>query len=335
MKPGSRSAHCDQEEIPMYINVSCNACGASDCRPLARLQSEVDGNEYQAVKCKQCGLVFAFPIPELAFRELSELYGMDYTESLHALEEDEEDRHTLYQATSRQMEMIESLIPKGRALNVGAMGSGSKVLLDRGWELNVVEVSEYAAETARQKWGMDVTVSRIEDVDYPAGYFDFIKLSHVIEHLADPGAVLQRLNAFMKDDGLVLIDTNNASGLKTRIEISVRRLLGERLAAYLVRKLTGKNLHKRYGHLTPPVHLYTFTPHSLMLLLERTGFRVIKLIGPPRGDPTWFPITCTNDLSLAERAFLLVDRIGARLGHGEVLVAFARKKAEARPLDAA
>ncbi len=49
----------------MYINVSCNACGASDCRPLARLQSEVDGNEYQAVKCKLCGLVFAFPIPEL------------------------------------------------------------------------------------------------------------------------------------------------------------------------------------------------------------------------------------------------------------------------------
>ena len=319
----------------MYINVSCNACGASDCRPLARLQSEVDGNEYQAVRCKQCGLVFAFPISELTFRELSELYGLDYTESMHALEEDEEDRRALYQATSRQMEMVESLIPKGRALNVGAMGSGSKVLLDRGWELNVVEVSEYAAETARQEWGMDVTVSRIEDVDYPAGYFDFIKLGHVIEHLADPGAVLQRLNTFLKEGGLILVDTDNASGLKTRIEISVRRLLGERLAAYLVGKLTGKNLHKRYGRLTPPIHLYSFTPGSLKLLLERTGFTVIKLMEPSWGDLTWFPITCTNDLSLAERAFLLVDRIGARLGHGEVLVAFARKKAEPRPLDAA
>jgi 2-polyprenyl-3-methyl-5-hydroxy-6-metoxy-1,4-benzoquinol methylase len=204
------------------------------------------------------------------------------------------------------------------------------VILDRGWTLSVVEVSEYAAETARQKWGLDVTVSRIEDIEYPAGYFDFIKLGHVIEHLADPSAVLRKLNTLLRDDGLILIDTDNASGLRTRIEISIRRLLGERLAAYLVRKLTGKNLRKRYGRLTPPIHLYTFSPRSLRLLLERTGFTVVKLIEPAWGDPTWFPITSTNDLTLVERVFLLVDTIGAKLlDHGEVLVVFARKKSQA------
>lgn len=231
---------------------TCNACGASDCRLLAQLKSEVDGNDYQAMRCAQCGLMFAFPIPELTFAKLRELYGMDYTESQRALENHEDDRRALYQATSCQMETVESLIPKGRALNVGAMGSGSKVLLDRGWELSVVEVSEYAAETARQKWGMDVAVSRIEDVDYPAGYFDFIKLGHVIEHLTNPRAVLQRLNTILKDGGLILVDTDNESGLRTRIETGIRSLLGERFAAYLVSKLTGKNLRKRYGRLAPP-----------------------------------------------------------------------------------
>jgi hypothetical protein len=106
--------------------------------------------------------------------------------------------------------------------------------------------------------------------------------------------------------------------------------VGEKRAARLVGKLTGKNLLKRYGRLTPPVHLYTFTPKSLETLLGRCGFRVTELLQPAWGDPVWFPLTSEhgNRFGLVEKAFLLVDRLGAFFGHGEVLVVFARKTGE-------
>jgi 2-polyprenyl-3-methyl-5-hydroxy-6-metoxy-1,4-benzoquinol methylase len=305
-------------------NVSCNVCGEPTYRVLACLRSE-DGHQYQAVKCTGCGLIYANPMPRLTSDELSELYGAEYTESQRDLEDNEQQKRMLYEATARQMEMVETLVNKGRALNVGAVGSASKVLQDRGWQLDVVEVSRYAAETAQGQWGLNVTIGRIEDVDFPPGSFDFVKLGHVIEHLVDPALVLRRLNTFLKNDGLILIDTDNALGVRTISETTIRGWLGERLAGYLVKKLTGKNLHKRYGRLSPPVHLYLFSRHTLTLLLEKSGFRVIKLLEPAHGDSTWFPTTTGDGTSLVEKLFLGVDRVGAMFGAGEVLVAFARK----------
>jgi hypothetical protein len=63
----------------------------------------------------------------------------------------------------------------------------------------------------------------------------------------------------------------------------------------------------------------------LTLLLEKSGFRVIKLLEPAHGDSTWFPTTTGDGTSLVEKLFLGVDRVGAMFGAGEVLVAFARK----------
>jgi len=59
--------------------------------------------------------------------------------------------------------------------------------------------------------------------------------------------------------------------------------------------------------------------------LEKSGFRVIKLLEPAHGDSTWFPVTIGDGTSLVERLFLGIDRIGAKFGAGEVLAAFARK----------
>ena len=108
--------------------------------------------------------------------------------------------------------------------------------------------------------------------------------------------------------------------------IMVRRLLGERLSTQLVKKLTGKNLNKRYGRLTPPEHVYSFTEKSLSRLLQSAGFDILKVYKPAWGDPTWFPMANRQDFSLTERAFFLLDQLGARLGFGDVIVVLARKK---------
>ena len=303
----------------------CNVCRDSNCRTVALLNSEIDAREYRAMKCNTCGLVFAFPIPELSFDSLQNVCGEQYVEEQRQSIANERGNEALRTATSRQMDIVEQYVQKGTALNVGAMGNSIKVLEERGWNLHLVEVSAFAAETARRLWGFNVTVSRIEDFDCPPDTFDFIKLGHVIEHLRDPYLALEKLRGMLRSGGVILIDTDNAHGLKTQIEVGVRKLLGEKIAVYLVKKLMKKNLRKRYGRLTPPEHLYAFSEKSLSKLLDGTGFDVIRVFKPAWGDPTWFPLA-NQKFGFIEKVFVTVDQIGARFGFGEVLAVLARKR---------
>ncbi len=312
--------------MDMQTHLMCNVCGTSDCQIMATLTSDIDQECYQACRCRTCGLVFAYPMPQLSDEELQQLYGDDYTENQRSVSL--ADTHTteiLRTATHRQMEIVERYIPKGKALNVGAMNEAIAILPERGWDLKVVEVSGYAAETARRLWGLDVTVSRIEDFDAPPSSYDFIKLGHVLEHLFDPRKVIEKLATLLRPGGIILIDTDNASGLKTQVEVTSRRLLGEATAGTLVKKLTGKNLHKRYGRLTPPEHVYSFTEKSLIKLLTTSGYEVLETFKPAWGDPTWFPMANMQEFSRLERGFFLIDQVGTRLGAGEVVVVLAQK----------
>lgn len=302
----------------------CNVCQTNNTRMMALLQSEIDNREYHAVKCNLCGLVFAFPIPELSFDALQDVYGADYTEGQREISQ--EIPQALLNATNRQMDIVEKYTRKGIALNVGAMNGAIKVLEERGWQLRIVEVSRYAAETARKQWGFDVTISKIEEFDCESETFDFIKLGHVIEHLADPKVALQKLATTLKPGGIILIDTDNAYGLKTQIEITVRRLLGENLTASLVKKLTKKNLRKRYGRLTPPEHLYNFSEKGLIKLLEDLNFEILEVFKPAWGDPTWFPLIDQSGFSTTEKVSIKLDQFGARFGFGDVVAVLARKR---------
>lgn len=292
---------------------------------MALLQSEIDSQEYKAAKCNRCGLVFAYPIPEFSFDALQGIYGDGYTEGQREISNTQA-LQILRDATNRQLDIVERYVQKGIALNVGAMSGAINVLEQRGWTLRIVEVSSYAADTARKQWGFDVTVSKIEDFDCLPETFDFIKLGHVIEHLADPKLALQKLAILLKPGGAILIDTDNAHGLKTQIEVTIRRLLGERLSAKLVRSLTKKNLRKRYGRLTPPEHLYNFSAQSLTKLLRDTGFEIVEVFKPAWGDPVWFPLTDQKGFSLIEKLFIKLDQLGAKLGFGEVIAVLALKR---------
>jgi 2-polyprenyl-3-methyl-5-hydroxy-6-metoxy-1,4-benzoquinol methylase len=310
----------------MNSEIACIACGSTQCRQVSTILSEQDCQHYCVYRCRVCGLTFVFPMPTLSFEALQGIYGEEYVSEQRQAGDTHEGIEALRRATHRQMDIVERYVGGRTALNIGAMNGAIGVLAERGWNLKIVEVSAHAAETARMRWGFDVTVSRIEDAAFAAATFDFIKMGHVIEHLGDPHAVLAKIAKLLRPGGMILIDTDNGAGLKTQIEVTVRRAIGERVAASLVQKTMGKNLRKRYGRLTPPEHLYTFSEHSLGALLERTGFEIVEVFQPAWGDETWFPLSDTRGLSSVARLFLQIDRVGAKFGHGEVLAILARKQ---------
>jgi SAM-dependent methyltransferase len=294
---------------------------------MATLRSERDEREYDAVRCRRCDLLFAHPIPELGFETLQEVYNGWYADVQREGSGTDAGLQVLRDATARQMELVERHVRPGLALNVGATNRAMDILLSRGWKLRFVEVSEYAAGAARAQWGFEVTVSRFEDYSAEPGSFDFVKFGHVIEHFVDPAGATRHAARLLRPGGVLLVDTDNADGLKTRVELGIRGLLGEELAASVVKRLTHKNLHKRYGRLTPPEHLYTFSERNMSRLLESAGLEVLEVFKPAWGDPTWFPMPDLRRYSAAEKLFFNVDRIGARLGMGDVIAVLARKRA--------
>ena len=305
--------------------IACRICGSTKTRAMAHLQSEVDRQEYEAMKCKSCGVLFAFPTPDLSVEDLRRIYGSDYTEEMMGMSAGDKALEVHRASINRQMDIVERYVPKGTALNVGAMGGAIKVLEERGWKLLLVDVSDVAARTAREQWGLDVTVSRLEDFDPPAGSFDFVRFGHVIEHLVDPKVALHRIARMLRPGGVLQVETDNASGLRTQVEFAVRGLLGEGLSTRLVQAMTKKNLRKRYGRLIPPVHLYSFSQGNLIRLLQETGFEIITVFQPAWGDPTWFPLTDQNTFGPVERAFIRLDQLGARFSLGDVIALLARR----------
>ena len=143
--------------------------------------------------------------------------------------------------------------PGGRALDVGC-GEGATVeaLATLGWDAEGVDFDAAAVVRAVER-GLRVRLGSLEGQHYPAGHFDVIGMTHVLEHVPDPLATLRECARLLRPGGQLVLATPNA------------RSLG----------------HRRFGRdwrgLEPPRHLQVFTPGALRRLAERAGFALATL----------------------------------------------------------
>jgi SAM-dependent methyltransferase len=140
----------------------------------------------------------------------------------------------------------------GKALDVGcAAGFCMQALRELGFEAYGVEVSETIATHAIERLGFDtVHIGTLESAPFAESTFELITMWDVIEHVADPGALLGRARELLKRDGLLVLETQN-------IDSAFARVLG-----------------RRWHHYKHAEHIYHFTPASLRRLLEEAGFTV-------------------------------------------------------------
>ncbi len=255
----------------------CPVCGCKDHRLYLRRVYAIGKEFFDLWQCSDCGLVFTHPPPSLEV--VRGLYGEEYFYSDFSCGirqgnylETEASRVEEYRET---LAMIQEFKKSGRFLEVGcAAGSFLNYTRRAGYDAEGVDISAWAARTAKDQFGLTVHEGRLVEVNLPARSFDVVFLGDLLEHEPDPVVFLQEMRRVLKDDGIAVIKVPvyvNSFYYRLFRRLPWSWTMG-RLDARLLQSL---KVSKDEPHL-PPYHLYEYSPRTLALLLDKTKFRIVR-----------------------------------------------------------
>lgn len=257
---------------------TCVLCGGCDATFLVTGYDRMQAREpdYRYVRCTACGLVALTPTPAPA--DIAEFYPADYQARIagrprnferpinrlavtYLYGVDSVSRPRLLRAafrglSGRILNGIREPYGANRLLDVGC-GSGQLLEVYRtlGWHVCGIEISPDACAACRAQ-GLQVHQGTVFDAPFSGRQFDMILLSHVIEHVPDPVAVLTRVAEFLAPNGKVIVSTPNMRGIGFSIYGSC------------------------WFPLDAPRHLFLFDPDTIRLLAERAGLTVAHVVTP-------------------------------------------------------
>jgi 2-polyprenyl-3-methyl-5-hydroxy-6-metoxy-1,4-benzoquinol methylase len=230
--------------------LKCDLCGSTRLSTVAA--------EARVVACDACGYRFVSPRPSQDEIESSYSEPDFYDGWIKA----ETGRTRLW---SKRLALLRRAGPKARLLDVGAgIGTFLSLARDRfGWEVTGTEVSTSAVRIARERYGLELLVGRIEDLQLPAQSFDLITLWHVLEHVPSPAQTLDLCHHLLASNGLLAIAVPNDDDARSW-------LVGAKA------KLRRKARPPRYETLRPheEVHLSQFKSRVLAKALQARGYRI-------------------------------------------------------------
>ena len=226
---------------------SCTLCGSRSREPLIRK------NSWQVYRCTGCGLGFLDPRPSK--RDIKDLYRKKYFADHYGAElsPDRPEFKKRLGLEDHRLRFLRRFKRKGRILDIGC-GNGYFLAACRneGYEVQGVEISDWAGYYATQQLNLPVEFGDVEDMEFPPRSFDTITMWHFLEHCPDPRRVVSRVKAWLKRDGILVVDVPN---------------------------YVGTDAIKKGGNWDGwdlPCHLYHFTPATLKRLIKTHGFKVIR-----------------------------------------------------------
>lgn len=247
--------------------VVCPVCGGS-FREVCRFP-----NGRTVIACRGCRLRRLWPLP--SEEELRRLYGREeyYTVDLAELHDDlkagYDPEKPIIRLYRRHLDALMAAVPPpARLLEIGcARGVFLDLARQAGYRTAGVEINAYAAAYARERFGLEVVSSDINDYSAPAK-FDVVAAFDVIEHVPDPAGFLRRVAALLRPGGSAIIGTPDSS--------SFLYILAEKLARW-----TGGRWHypllRFFGRGVE--HLSIFNRQNLERLAAACGLETAESYG--------------------------------------------------------
>lgn len=162
---------------------------------------------------------------------------------------------------ARYADWISTFTPAGRCLDVGcATGLFPKMLKDRGYAAEGVELNPATAEWGAKHYGLPIAVGSLEQVSSREGSYDLITLTEVVEHTPNPAEFLVSVNRLLRSEGLALVTFPDITALKSRYY-------------QWLAKLTGREWLWVTCHV--PLHTWEFAYKTAQATFRKAGFRIV------------------------------------------------------------
>jgi ubiquinone/menaquinone biosynthesis C-methylase UbiE len=222
---------------------TCSCGGALRPDPVIR------DARFRLLRCSVCGLLTVDPPAPLTSFD-AEFYEKNYVENLAIWTRAEAGWYRRW---------IAPLRTEGRLLDVGAGIGVFLTTVDAArWERVGVDPSPHAARFARERLGMTVHATTLEDFA-PDGGYDVVTYWNVLEALTDPVASLRAARRHCRPGGFLVIKTAEATPQMLR----VGRLLARAGRARIL-------FH-------PDASGSYFDRASLTAVLAQVGFRIVRI----------------------------------------------------------
>jgi len=249
------SATLDEEAVPRDASASragmlaCPACGMATAHHFLYARNGCD-----VLACAMCGLARAqAPAFDPAAYYTQAYFAGDHADGYADYVGAEP---VLRREFARTLDFIRRFRRSGHLLEVGCAYGFFLKEAKRYFAVSGIELAADAAAHCRQQ-GLAVETGTADEAGRSGnGPFDVIVLLDVIEHLPDPHATFDVLARALAPGGVIVLTTGDFSSPAARA------------------------LKSRWRLMTPPQHLWFFTPRSMERLAGRSGLEVASLDHP-------------------------------------------------------
>jgi len=264
--------------------IKCNVCGSDSTKTYLKAKS------YLYVKCRICGLIYQNPQPVL--KDIKNCYNEDYFRYEYT---NEDNFFNLMLLGFKDIGLNPAKLKQAthkQFLDIGcATGKLLSYMKGLKWQIQGVEICKESAEYGMKKRRVPIFSGTLAQAHFAEESFSLIHFSHLIEHVADPSALLREVRRILKPGGMAVITTPNSDGFQAR-------------------------LLKTHWRSAIADHLFLFSKKTLSRLLESLHFKIYKVV-------TWGGLAKGTVPLFIKKP---VDYLAKKMGFGDVVLFLVSKE---------
>lgn len=235
------------------ISSTCIICNSICEDSLQVTDHSISKEQFQLIECPTCQLRITSDAPaedSIAPYYKSEDY-ISHSNSTKGL------INRLYHIVrqimlNRKANLIKKISKGNKLLDYGAgLGYFASTMVQNGFDVDAFELNREAREKAKELFQLDIHESSyLNEIDKQ---FDVVTMWHVLEHLYDPNAYLNRFHELLNKEGRIVIAVPN------------------------FQSVDAKKYQEYWAGYDVPRHVWHFSPKSMEKLLSKNGFVLEKI----------------------------------------------------------
>lgn len=231
----------------------CPICNSAKIRLILPRTSSVDNSltdSYQVYTCEECSAGITFPLPSKENLTIEYETGVYKKSGGHAYWLIDRLLNVLHDHRLKELDRFRC--PPGSLLDVGS-GKGRFVsrATQHGWAAQGVEPSPGQVIAARSRYAIEVFEGELQEAGFAPQSFDVVTAWHVLEHVANPHAVVEEIRRILRPNGLMVFEVPNFYSWQARLG------------------------REYWFHLDIPRHLIHYSPFTLQQLLIQHRLKII------------------------------------------------------------